>query len=80
MIGQSVLLGLVAIFLVIMGAVCWLPGEDPDGIAGEAGVFRHALWISYTLLVDPGTQTGLEPSGACEFRSMRSVRGKARDV
>ena len=60
-VGQIELLVLVGIVIIFGGMLVWL------GIGGQAGdfqlkYFKDALWLSWTIFFDPGTQTGFTPS------------------
>ena len=60
-VGQIELLLMVGISLIFGGMLVWL------GIGGHAGdfeltYFKDALWLSWTIFFDPGTQTGFSPS------------------
>lgn len=76
-LGHICLMVVVAALLILMGAALWLlsgdcSGEEQDGpgciTAGRSSDrFGDALWFSYTLFIDPGTQTGLVTSAPGKF-------------
>lgn len=59
--GKTLLLCGIAVALVGGGAVVWarLCGANRSGLSNAQ--FWEALWLSWGLFFDPGTQTGVEP-------------------
>ena len=57
-LGQLVMLFFVAVGLVIAGALSWVAAGPARGEAYNSSL-RDALWFSWGVFFDPGTQTGL---------------------
>ena len=55
--GQFVLLGLTALCLIAAGTCSWLLSGGSKGMANDT--FSQALWMSYSLFIDTGTQTAV---------------------
>ena len=68
------LLALVAAFLILTGALAWMAAgrcsgneaDDPCLEMADSQDFRQALWLSWGVFFDPGTQTGLPGKAPAE--------------
>ena len=57
-LGHVILMVITACVLIIAGALFWLVTGDCN-VEACGQEFGEAFWYSYTLFIDPGTQTGL---------------------
>jgi hypothetical protein len=64
-LGQIILLCSVAFFFIFWGALAWLwVGENHQDQGGEFAFPQNAaqaIWLSWGIFFDPGTQTSLDP-------------------
>ena len=73
-LGHVALLALVAAFLILTGALAWMAAgrcsgneaDDPCLEMADSQDFRQALWLSWGVFFDPGTQTGLPGKAPAE--------------
>ena len=56
--GQMTGMAVLSLVTVLFGAVVLMLGSDGKGYY-NSGFFWEAWWFSWTLFIDPGTQTGL---------------------
>lgn len=56
--GQWTILMSIAAAQILIGAAAWAFTGGDENVNGS---FTESFWMSYTLFIDPGTQTGLSP-------------------